>query len=71
MTSKSESETQDKPRQTPDDSEVIWGARAIGAVINRNPRQTFYLLENKQLAAKKIGGIWASTRKKLRDGIAS
>jgi hypothetical protein len=43
----------------------IWGAAEIGKVINRNPRQTFYLLESGKIDATKIGQLWTSTRRRL------
>jgi hypothetical protein len=39
-----------------DDDRPVWGAAAIAAIINRNLRQTYYLLERGQIrCAKKIG----------------
>jgi hypothetical protein len=47
---------------------VIWGAEEIGRVIGRTTRQAFHLLESGQLqGAKKIGGRWAITYRKLMD----
>jgi hypothetical protein len=43
----------------------VWGAAAIGQVINRPPRPTFHLLEAGQLPAEKIGGRWVSTPRRL------
>jgi len=43
----------------------IWGARAIGAVLNLTERQAFHKLEKRQLAAEKIGKIWVSTPRRL------
>jgi len=48
------------------ESDVVWGAANIGRVINRPPRQTFYLLEKGLLPARKIGDAWVSTRTELR-----
>jgi hypothetical protein len=46
---------------------IVWGAAQIGQVINRNPRQTHYLLEKGQIrSARKIKnksdgrGIWCA-----------
>ena len=37
----------------------IWGARAIGEVIGRNPRQAFHLLTNGHIkSARQVGGRW-------------
>ncbi|TJU73886.1 MAG: DNA-binding protein [Mesorhizobium sp.] len=43
----------------------VWGCTAISKVIKRKPRQTFNLLENGELPAKKVGGRWVASRAKL------
>jgi hypothetical protein len=43
----------------------IWGAVAIGRVIGRNERQTFYLLHQKRIDADRIGSQWVSTPRRL------
>ena len=50
-------------------SDVVWGAKGIGVVINCTPRKTQFLLENGHLPAKKIAGRWCSTKTKLRKHI--
>jgi hypothetical protein len=47
------------------DSDIVWGAEAIGRVINKPARQAFYLLENGHLPAKKTGGSWSASRRRL------
>jgi hypothetical protein len=47
--------------------DLLWGVRAIAAEINRNARQTFHLLKNDQLSAKKFGGRWVASRARLRE----
>jgi hypothetical protein len=47
----------------------IWGAAAIGRVINRSQRAVFHLLESGLLPAEKVGAIWVSTPRKLRKAI--
>jgi hypothetical protein len=62
-----------RPRLNPRTSEastdpdaIVWGAKAIGAVIGRNERQAYHLLENGALkGARKIGGIWTAKRSAL------
>jgi len=51
--------------------DLVWGVKAIAAEINRNERQTFHLLENGHLPAKKVGGRWVSSRTKLRGVFAA
>jgi hypothetical protein len=47
------------------ESDLIWGAEAIGEVIRRRPRQTVYMLEKGPLPAKKVGRLWVATRSSL------
>ena len=49
-----------------DPSDLVWGCEAIGRVINRNPRQTYHLLESKTLPARKVGHQWVASRRNLR-----
>lgn len=46
-------------------TELIWGASAIARVIGRTDRQTFHMLQNGQLPAKKIGDRWVAERGQL------
>jgi hypothetical protein len=40
----------------------VWGAKAIGDIINRNPRQTHHLLNQGYIkCAKRIGGRWCAS----------
>ena len=48
-------------------SDLLWGAEAIGEEIDRTPRQTFHMLTNGELPAKKVGGRWVASRRKLRE----
>ena len=45
--------------------EPVWGAAAIGAVIKKNRRQTFWLLQTGKLPARKVGAQWVSERQAL------
>ena len=45
--------------------DVVWGAPAIGRVIRKNPRQTYYLLENGLIPARQIGSQWVASRSRL------
>lgn len=45
--------------------DLLWEVEEIAKVISRTPRQTFHMLKNKQLPAKKVGGRWVASRKKL------
>jgi hypothetical protein len=47
----------------------VWGAKAIGEVVNKSEKQAFYLLSRKLLPAEKIGESWVSTPRKLLHGI--
>ena len=48
--------------------QLVWGAKAIAAIINRNERQTYHLLERNLLDATKIGGVWSSSPRRLLFG---
>jgi hypothetical protein len=51
----------------------VWGAVAISRLINRSARQTFHLLETGELPARKVGGRWVTTQRRLHevfDGVA-
>ena len=43
----------------------IWGAAAIGEVLDLSERQTYHLLQTKKLPAKKIGSRHVSTKRQL------
>jgi hypothetical protein len=47
------------------DADTLWGVPAIAPVINRTRRQTYRLLENKQIPARKVGDHWVASRKRL------
>ena len=48
------------------DSEIVWGAAAIGRLINRSPRQTHYLLSQGLIqAAGQLGTLWWANRADL------
>ena len=50
------------------DSDIVWGARAIGEVINRTERQTYHLLngdKGKRLPVQCHDGIDSASRQKL------
>jgi hypothetical protein len=51
--------------------DLAWGVAAIAEEIGRNERQTFHLLENERLPARKIGGRWCASRSGLRKHFAS
>ncbi|HSI42131.1 MAG TPA: DNA-binding protein [Xanthobacteraceae bacterium] len=45
--------------------DIVWEVGNIARVIGRTERQTFHLLSAGHLPAKKIGGRWAASRRKL------
>jgi hypothetical protein len=48
------------------DSDFVWGAEEIGALLGRNPRQTHHLLSKGDIkCARKIGGRWVASRTAL------
>jgi len=46
--------------------DLLWGVEAIAAEIGKTSRQTFHLIETKQIPAAKIGGRIVASRAKLR-----
>lgn len=46
--------------------DLLWGAGAIAREVGIAERKVFYQLESGNLPAKKIGGQWVASRKKLR-----
>jgi hypothetical protein len=48
-----------------DGGDLVWGAPRIAAVICRNERQTYHMLENGTLPAKRVGNRWVASRRKL------
>jgi hypothetical protein len=53
--------------QSVDDfDDLLWGVEAIAAYIKRSPRQTYHLIQNKQISTDKIGAIHTARRSKLR-----
>ena len=57
-------ENQDAP-------DVVWGCAAIAAVIGRSERSTFHLLEKRLLPAKRVGGRWCASRRRLLAALTS
>jgi hypothetical protein len=53
------------PKNQPSPSDIVWGARAIGQVINRSERETYFLLENDLLPAVRVGRKWSASRARL------
>jgi hypothetical protein len=54
-------------REHDDDLGIVWGAEAIGRVINQTPRQTHYMLSRGLInAARQCGGRWYADKAGLR-----
>jgi len=52
--------------------DIIWGARAIGEVVNLSPAATYHVLEQglkdkrrDKLPARRINGRWCASRRRL------
>jgi hypothetical protein len=48
---------------------LLWGAAEIAPVINRTVPQTFRMLEQGLLPAKKVRRLWVSTRRHLQSAL--
>jgi len=46
-------------------SDVIWGAEAIAKAMGQTERATYHLLASGLVPAKRIGGRWVASRRKL------
>jgi hypothetical protein len=54
-------------REHDDDLGIVWGAEAIGRVINQTQRQTHYMLSRGLIkAARQCGGKWYADKAGLR-----
>lgn len=45
--------------------DLIWGIKAIAAIIGRSERQTFYMASEGKIPVKQVGGRWVASRQKL------
>jgi hypothetical protein len=50
-----------------DFDDLLWGVEAIAAEIKRTPRQTYHLIQIKQIPTQKVGAIHTARRSKLRE----
>jgi hypothetical protein len=54
-------------KSIPDEIDLIWGAKAIGVVLNLDERQAFYQLEAGRIpGARKWGRKWSASGAVLR-----
>jgi hypothetical protein len=47
-------------------SDLLWSVEDIAEAIGRSRRQTFHMLQNGRLPARKIGAHWCASRAGLR-----
>jgi hypothetical protein len=52
------------PEDLADD--LLWSVEDIAEAIGRSRRQTFHMLQNGRLPARKIGAHWCASRSGLR-----
>lgn len=62
-------ETVETPPLAPAAEDIIWEASNIAAVIGRTERQTVHMLSTGALPARKIGGRWVASRRKLLETV--
>jgi len=53
------------PVDDDDPLDLIWGRAAIAKAIGRPERATFHMIARGYLPAKRIGGRWVASRRKL------
>jgi hypothetical protein len=46
---------------------LLWGVEAIANFIGRTKRQTYHMLEKRELPARQVGRRWVASRKVLRE----
>ena len=57
----------EKPLQDDDVfDDLLWGVEEIAAYIKRTTRQTYHLIQIKQIPTNKVGAIHTARRSKLR-----
>ena len=47
-------------------ADLLWGVEEIAEAIGRSRRQTFHMLQNSRIPARKIGAFWCASRAGLR-----
>jgi len=52
-------------KEVTENSDLVWGAAAIGKAIGRSERQAFHLLERGLVPGRKVGASWVASRKAL------
>lgn len=57
------------PSTEPATEDIVWEVGNIAKVIGRTERQTFHLLNSEALPAKKVGGRWVASRRKLLEAV--
>lgn len=46
--------------------DLLWGCKAIGEVCGISEGQAKYMLVNRELPGRKVGGKWVASREALR-----
>lgn len=57
------------PSIAPATEDIVWEVAEIAKVIGRTERQAFHLLATGSLPAKKVGGRWVASRRKLLEAV--
>ena len=58
---------QDSKFASDPNSQFVWGAEAIGAVINQPPRSVYSLAAAGRIPVRRVGGKLVGVREDLRD----
>jgi hypothetical protein len=54
-------------RNQNDGLDLLWEVAEIAAFIGREPRQTYHMLSQNQLPARRIAGRWVASKAVLRE----
>lgn len=57
------------PSIAPATEDIVWEVAEIAKVVGRSERQTFHLLNTGALPARKVGGRWVASRRKLLETV--
>lgn len=60
---------QTTPSLVPSTDDIVWEVGNIARIIGRSERQTFHMLSTGALPAKKVGGRWVASRRKLLETV--
>lgn len=52
-------------RNSDGETDLAWGVEEIAKVVERDKRATYHLLSKGELPARRVGGRWVASRRRL------